>query len=308
MALRDGWNTPPSYQYLEDIAGGQGSIGTTYYVDCNAGSDSNDGLSWDTAFKKLSVALAASHANIAAGATGWASRNRIFFKGDQTKTADGENLTALAQKTDIIGVGTTDWKSKPQLIGNHVIPNTTSYMGCRFFNVMFKGPVLVGGDIFTITGQHGIEFVGCEFMGDSTTPATAAIISTGGVGLKVIGCEFKGAYSDSVIELGAGQADGLVIKDCFIQGANMGIDIPNTVTYATGKNGLIENCIIKTTLACINDALGTTFVRRCNLFTAAAEGTLMDGVIVCGIKYAQDNRCTTSDKNNVIYPPEGTGA
>jgi hypothetical protein len=308
MALRDGWNTPPSYQYLEDIAGGVGSIGTTYYVDCNAGADTNDGLSWGTAFKKLSVALAASHANIAAGATGWASRNRIFFKGDQTATADGENLTALAQKTDIIGVGSTDWKSKPQLVGNHVIPNTTSYMGCRFINVMFKGPVLSGGDIFSITGQHGIEFINCEFMGDSTTPATAAIVSTAGVSLKVIGCDFKGAFSDAVIELGAGQADGFVVKDCFIQGANMGIDIPNTVTYATGKNGLIENNLIKTTLACINDALGTTFVRRNNLFTAAAEGVGLAGVIVCGIKYAQDNRCTTSDKNNVIYPPEGTGA
>lgn len=308
MALRDGWNTPPSYQYLEDIAGGVGSIGTTYYVDCNAGADTNDGLSWDTAFKKLSVALAASHANIAAGATGWASRNRIFFKGDQTATADGENLTALAQKTDIIGVGSTDWKSKPQLVGNHVIPNTTSYMGCRFINVMFKGPVLSGGDIFSITGQHGIEFINCEFMGDSTTPATAAIVSTAGVSLKVIGCDFKGAFSDAVIELGAGQADGFVVKDCFIQGANMGIDIPNTVTYAAGKNGLIENNLIKTTLACINDALGTTFVRRNNLFTAAAEGVGLAGVIVCGIKYAQDNRCTTSDKNNVIYPPEGTGA
>jgi len=279
-----------------------------YYVDSNGGADTNDGLSWDTAYKKLSIALAASHANITADSKGYAARNVIFFKGDQTKTAEGENLTALAQKTDIIGVGSTDWKSKPQLIGNVLVAATVSYMGCRFINVMFKGPVLVGGDIVKLTGQHGIEFINCEFMADSTTAATGAITGIGCVGLAIRGCLFKGAFLDAVIELGAGQADDFVVEDCFIQGANMGIDIASDATYATGKNGRISNNTIKTTLACINDALATTFVINNRLFTAAAEGILMAGVIVCGIKYAQDNRCTTSDKNNVIYPPEGTGA
>lgn len=305
MALRDGWNTPPSYQYLEDIAGGQGSIGTTYYVDCNAGSDSNDGLSWDTAFKKLSVALAASHANIAAGATGWASRNRIFFKGDQTATADGEDLTKLAQKTDIIGVGTTDWKAKPQLIGNHVIPSTVSYQGCRFFNVMFKGPVLVGGDIITMTSQHGIEFHNCEFMGDSTTPATGAIIAIACVALKVNGCVFKGAYSDAVIEIGAGQADDLWITNNLIQGANMGVDISGSATFAAGKYGLIKDNVFSTTLACINDAESKSYVIGNRGATLAAKGVAMAGAVVCNIKLAQDNRFTTSDADNVVYPAEG---
>lgn len=278
----------------------------TYYVDSNAGVDTNDGLSPTTAVKKLSVALALSHASIAATSLGWAARNRIFFKGDQTKTADGEDLTKLAQKTDIIGIGSTDWKTKPQLVGKHVIPNTVSYMGCRFINVMFKGTILSGGDTFTLTGQHGIEFIDCEFMADTTTAATAAIISTAGVGLKIRGCTFRGGYTDAVIELGAGQADGLLIEDCFILGANMGIDIASTVTYATGKNGLIQNNVIGTTDACINDALKTTYIINNRLRTAAAKGTAMAGCIVCGITYAQDNRCTTSDENNVVYPAQGT--
>ena len=306
MVIRNGYNTPPSWEYLEAIAGGVGSIGTTYYVDCNAGADTNDGFSWEYPFKKLSVALAASHANIAAGSTGWASRNRIFFKGDQTATADGEDLVALAQKTDVIGVGSTDWKAKPQLVGKHVIPGTTSYQGCRFFNVMFKGTILSGGDIFTLTSQHGIEFHGCEFMGDTTTAGTAAIVATACVALKFVGCEFKGAYTDAVIELGAGQADDFRVLDCFIQGANMGIDIPGTVTYAAGKNGLIKGNTIKTTLAAINDALGTTFIVNNRLFTAANKGVAMAGCIVCGLAYAQDNRCTTGDENNVVYPAEGS--
>ena len=304
--LQNGYNTIPNTQFFEDIAGGIGSIGTTYYVDCNAGADTNDGLSWQYPFKKLSVALAASHANIAADSTGWASRNRIFFKGDQTATADGEDLTAFAQKTDIIGVGSTDWKAKPQLIGNHVIGSTTSYMGCRFINVMFKGPVATGGDIITMTSQHGIEFIGCEFMGDSTTPATGAIIATACVGLKIEGCVFKGAFSDAVIELGAGQADDFIVKDCLIQGANMGIDISGSATFATGKYGLIKDNVFSTTLACINDGEAKSYVIGNRGITAAAKGTGLAGAVVCNIALAQDNRFTTSDANNIVYPAQGS--
>ena len=53
---------------------------TIYYVEGNAGDDDNDGLTWETAFKTLAVALAASHADIASGSTGWASRNVIYLK------------------------------------------------------------------------------------------------------------------------------------------------------------------------------------------------------------------------------------
>jgi len=308
MALRDGYNTPPSWEYLEAIAGGIGSIGTNYYVDCNAGADTNDGLSWEHPFKKLSVALAASHANIAAGATGWASRNRIFFKGDQTTTAHGEDLTALAQKTDIIGVGTTDWKAKPQLVGTHTVAATISYMGCRFINVMFKGTILSGLDNFTLTGQHGIEFIGCEFMADTTTAASAAIVSIAGVGLKIDHCTFKGAYTDAVIEIGAGQADDLAITNNLIQGADMGIEISGSATFAAGKYGLIKDNVISTTKECIKDSESKSYVINNRLMTAAAEGVLMAGAILCNLKLAQDNRITTSDKDNVVYPPEGTGA
>ena len=273
----------------------------TYYVDGNAGNDANNGLSWEYAFKTLAVAMAASHANIAATSTGWAARNRILLKADATT----EDLVLFAQKTDVIGVGSMDWRAKPQIVGNHIIPNTAETHGCRFINTEFKGPA-AGGDIITMTDQHGIAFIDCDFLGNSTTAATGAIIATACVDLQIVRCRFTGAFSDAVIELGAGQADGFVVKDCFIQGANVGIDIPGTVTYAANKCGLIDNNLISSTLEGIKDALGTTFVRRNNIRTAAAKGTAMAGAIVCGITYAQDNRCTTSDANNVVYPAQGT--
>jgi len=304
---------PPNPLFIGDnlLADENGNLASsgyykTYYVDANAGLDANDGLSWTSAYKTLAVALAAAHASIAAAKAGYAARNRIFFKADQTGASEGETLTKFAQKTDVIGVGSTDWRAKPRLQGNHTVAATISYQGCRFINMEFGGPTATGGDIFTITGQHGIQFIGCSFRGNSTTAATAAILATACVDMKIIDCDFTGAYSDAVIELGAGQADGFRVERCFIQGANMGIDIPATVTYAANKVGIIKDNVISATLACINDALGTTFVIRNNLRTAAAKGTAMAGCIVCGLTYAQDNRCTTADANNVVYPAQGT--
>lgn len=299
---------PPNDLYLGDVllANANGDLTSqayykTYYVDGNAGLDTNDGTSWLKAYKTLAVALAASHASIAASSLGWAARNRIFVKADATT----ETLVKFAQKTDVIGVGSMDWRSKASIIGNHVIPTTISYQGCRFINMEFQSPA-AGGDIITMTSQHGIQFIGCSFRGNSTTAATAAIIATACVDLKIVDCDFTGAFSDAVIELGAGQADGLVIQNCFIQGANEGVDIPATVTYAANKVGIIKDCVISATLQCIKDALGTTFIINNRLRTAANKGVAMVGAILCGLSYAQDNRITTGDANNVVYPAQGT--
>ena len=300
------YNTPPSFMYMEQIASLLGEAHTVYMVDSNAGVDTNDGKSWESAIKKMSVAMALSHADIAAAdKLGYAARNVILFKGDQTATSEGEDLTALAQKTDIIGIGSTDWKDKPQLIGNIVVGSTTSYMGCKFHNIMFKGPVLVGGDIITLTGQHGIEFNDCELMGDSTTPATAAILATACAGLKLRRCVTRGAFSDAVIELGAGQADDFLVEDCLIQGANMGIDV-GAATFAAGKYGMIKDNVFSTTLACINDASNKIYVIGNRGITAANKGSAMAGAIVSNIALAQDNRFSTGDANNVVYPAQGT--
>ena len=44
MALPNGYNSPPSWMYLEGISAGIGEAGTIYYVDGNAGNDSYDGI------------------------------------------------------------------------------------------------------------------------------------------------------------------------------------------------------------------------------------------------------------------------
>jgi len=87
---------------LQKDAANQRNGGQVYYVDGNVINDSGDGTSWATAYQKLSTAMAASHANIGlASNRAWAARNIIYVRGDEIT----EDFTAMAQKTDIIGVG-----------------------------------------------------------------------------------------------------------------------------------------------------------------------------------------------------------
>ena len=108
-SMAQGFGNGKLYPYLQQMESlyltNQGNV---WFVDNNGGSDSNDGLSWETAFKTLTYAMGISHADIANSKTGhglgWAARNTLYCRGD---TID-EDLTTLAQKTDIIGVGSCD--------------------------------------------------------------------------------------------------------------------------------------------------------------------------------------------------------
>ncbi|MFH1741097.1 MAG: hypothetical protein ABIH23_19015, partial [bacterium] len=151
------------------------SGGTDYYVDSNSGDDADDGLTWDTCMATLTAAMAASHANIAASSTGWAARNRIFYKGD----SNAESLTTLAQKTDIIGVGSGGGhRTMPQIVGTHTI-GAGAFVGCRFFNMGFV-PTANGDNIFTVPAtSRGLEFHGCWFeSGNGAVIAGSAIVVT----------------------------------------------------------------------------------------------------------------------------------
>ena len=279
--------------------------GTVYFVDGNAGLDTNDGLSWGSAFKKLSVALAASHANIAAGSTGWAARNRIYFKADHDIDADGENLVLLAQKTDIIGVGSTSNFTQSTLVGAHV-PISTTGIGVRFFNIRFKAPA-AGGTIFTLNAtQRGIEFHGCTFDATNTAAATTAIKATAVWFLKIKNCEFVGPFAGPVISILAGNAQGLEISDNYIEGAAQGILFATSVT-SSPKKILVARNIVHTGTECLVDTDATVVAAiDNNLVTLQANGSNGDGILTVNQKLAQGNWLTASDMNQCFYPLVGT--
>lgn len=277
--------------------------GEVYYVDLNNGDDDNGGTCWEDAYKTLAVALAASHAAIAANAFGWTARNKIYVKADQTSDAEGEDLTKLAQKTDIIGVGSVDHLFGARIIGNHAI-GTTSYMGCRFINMIFKCPA-AGGDMITLpTQQSGISFLGCTFDATSTTAAGGAILATAVESLTIQGCTFMGQFSDAVIEIGAGASNSLLIADNIIEGANNGVEINASATCAARAGRVLRNTI-NTTAICITDASGKFYVHDNRCVTANAKGVAGAGAIVAGAKMMLQNIVSCSDVAGAIVPANG---
>lgn len=293
--IPDGFTIHPNYVYGQGILAGLNAIGTNYFVDGNAGADTNDGLSWETAFKTLAVALAASHAKIAADMYGWANRNRIFIKGDSFE----EDLTKLAQKTDVIGVGSCDHHHQARIIGNHVI-DTTSYMGCRFINVNFKSGA-AGGVIMTLpTQQSGISFIDCLFDGRSTVAATKAILATAVEMLTVEKCRFIGKYSTSTIDIGTGSSRALLIKDNIIESGAIGITINAGMTCADSDAMILNNVFDVATLT-IDDNSGKCIIGS-NSGKTASNGKLAE-TIDCNAKLSYDNKFS-HDAGWSVYPVE----
>jgi len=246
MGVPNGYNTIPGFMGLEQIAGGLNTIGDVFFVDVNAGVDTNDGLTWGSAFKTLAVAIVASNASIAAGASGWANRNRIYYKGDNNED-DTETLITLANKCDIIGVGSYDHRDYPIMIGNHVV-GAAVYMGCRFINMGFKS-LAAGGAIFTVPDTtSGLQFIGCHFDGNTAVPGTIGLSATAVDFLHVIDCEFIGAFSTAAIVIGAGEGRGTIIKGNRIEGVK-GIQVDIGFTSATEVSFIDSNLIYTTGMA-----------------------------------------------------------
>jgi len=265
--------------------------GQVYYVDGNRINDSGDGLSWATAFQKLSTGLAASHANIALSANrNWAGRNTIFVKADSIT----EDLVRFADKTDVVGVGAKDSYSMPCIVGNHV---PTVGMSTRFYNVQFRGAIASGGDIITLTSAlEGIQFHGCHFNGWSTTPATIGLKSTASPRLQICNCKFLGAFSTAAIHLLTGDGNGTIIQGNLIQSAGIGIDIDSGFTCANEQAFIVDNCIVATGLVIDDDADTIVEMGNLGISGGAFGGTSHD----MGSHLAVGNIVTGSDITGTV--------
>jgi hypothetical protein len=249
--------------------------GIVYYVDVNAGSNGNNGLSWGTAFKTLAAAITASNATIVASPNGtgrgWAARNTIYYKGDNNED-DAETLITLPNKCDVIGVGSYDHKPYPQLIGNHVI-GAGAYMGCRFINMGFLSPA-AGGVIFTVpTTTSGLSFIGCHFDGRSTVAATKAILATAVEQLTIEGCRFIGKYSTTTIDIGTGSSRGLLIRKNLIESGAIGITTHASMTCADAVAMILDNVFNVVTL--VIDENSAKAVVGGNRGVTEADGTVV---------------------------------
>lgn len=279
FAVKIGGNDIPVIDENGGVITSPNNDGICYYVDVNAGVDTNDGLSWEKAFKTYAKAVVASNATIVASTKGtgrgWAARNTIYFKGDNNE-ANKETITTLPNKCDVIGVGSYDHRPYPVMIGNHVV-GAGAYMGTRFINMGFRS-LATGGVIFTVpTTTSGLAFIGCHFDGRTSTPATKGLLATAVEQLSVIGCDFIGKYSASAIELGAGATRNLRILDNYIESGAVGITVSSTLTCADAIGFIDRNTFAVVTLV-IDDNSSKLSCNDNRGFTAAAKeiATVMD--------------------------------
>ena len=275
-----------------------GLAGKVYFVECNAGNDSNDpeaGQSWDRAYKKLSFAITASNAEIANSSLGhgrgWAARNTIFIKGD----ACTEDLSTAPQKCDVIGVGSCDAEPRARIIGAHTFTGAAAQQGTRFFNLEFVNDASAA--IFTVTTPRGIEWHDCWFT--EGEGCTHAIVTDGATGTRVVikDCIFRPRnngtkFATSAIDISTVATYGLEITGCIIDGT-IGIDIDST----TMTQAYVLNNIIVATTFCIDDESDGIIIAGNLMVTATTEAGGFDH---SGAATMVGNILTSSDDTRTL--------
>lgn len=246
--------------------------GDVFYVDGNKLNDGGDGKSWASAFKLLATGLAAAHTDIGRSADRqWAGRNTVYVKGDAVE----ESLTKFAEKTDVIGVGSTNQHTHTRIDGTHVLEaaTTDTYHGCRFFNIEFYGAA--AGIIVDIPAdQNGIQFIGCKFT--STDGATIGLRAVQSHDMKIVDCLFDPntsgtGFATAAVQITAGSVTNFLMQGCRMYSAGIGLDFNPTAGQPINCWAIDNN--IYATGQTIDDESSDLIVVGNNTISGAAEGT-----------------------------------
>lgn len=264
-------------------AGTKNGAPSIWYVDLNVVS-SGGGRSWATAFKTLTEGLAAAQAyQSTSGNLAYAHRSIIYVVGDKLD----EDLVILAEKTDVIGVGSCNNLDKPTLLGNHV-PVTTTTGGCRFFNFHFEADAI--GILWDLTGvSTGIKFINCDFSARGEN-VTSAIRMAACSFVEIAHCRFFGQEdatypSVACIDILAGNAEETYIHDNFLVG-KIGVRINASTTTGGGTGNIrIENNTIHAATYCIDDNSSKVLVVGNTMMTQGRREEAID----INIEYAANN-------------------
>lgn len=267
--------------------------GDIFYVDGNMVNDGGDGKSWASAYKLLATGLAAAHEDIGRNADRqWAGRNTVYVKGD----AITENLTKFAEKTDVIGVGSTNQHTHTRIDGTHVLEaaTTDTYHGCNFYNIEFYGSTV--NPIVTIPAdQNGIGFHNCKFS--AIDGATIGILATQSHDMKIVGCWFDPntsgtGFATAAIQIAAGSVTNLLIEGCRIYSDGIGIDFNPTAGQPINCWVINNDIVVTSTGLAIDDESDDLWITNNRwMAPALAAGSSYD----LDVKHAVGNIATGSD-------------
>ena len=266
-------------------AGTKGGAPSVFYVDGNVVSSGN-GLSWLSAVKTLAEGLAMAHAYAStSGNRAWAHRPTVYCCGD----ALTEDIVLAAEKTDVIGVGSSNSHDMVEITGNHV-PATNNTWGMRWYHCQFQE--VDTGAMWTLQAQEsGWKFIDCVFSNRGTN-CTHGILWTASYNLEVRDCIFDSVngFTTGAIVIGAGTSDKVLIRDNLIQGSK-GV-IVNTSYAQVAGNVIIDNNVFKCLTLCIDDDSDKAIVTR-NMMIS--EETIGANMYDFNVALAAGNIATGSD-------------
>lgn len=280
-------------------AGTKDGVPSTWYVDGNVVSSGN-GRSWSSAFKTLTEGLAAAQDyQSTSGNRAWAHRSTIYACGD----ALTEDIVLAAEKTDVIGVGSSNSHDMPEIIGNHV-PATNNTYGMRWYHCHFAEAD--AGAMWTLQAQEtGWKFIDCTFSVRGAV-ATHGILATAvGYNLEVRDCLFDGfpsGFSTGAIVIGAGALDRCIIQNNTIL-ASIGVVVNASMTNVAGICLIKDNTFVVSTLA-IDDNSSIAWIVGNNICSSAAcgaAGGTIGNVIDSTDPFGCHNYVTGSD-GNITWP------
>ena len=260
--------------------------GDVFFVDATNGSDSYDGLSWDTPFKTLAYAITKSNTSVLEHTDG---RNTILLRG----ALFAEDLLVPPIKCDVIGVGSSDEQNMVKITGEHAWTGSATNESSGFYNIEFQNDDT--DEIFTVASPAGLYFYGCIFTAEAA--CKGALVTSGTTGHDIIfkDCWFRNAldndpFDTAAITIASTTHYNLLIENCHIEG-DIGIDIDTTNLY----NGIVRNCLIKAVTFCVDDESDDVVYDTCHFISAVDNTTNNDTIIDWNVALAINCQVTGSN-------------
>ena len=257
-----------SAQPVKMLAGPGGTVSTmgVYYVDDHAAaSDSNNGLSWETAFATIQVAIDACTAN---------NGDTIYVGANYVDNIDGTVAFDVdCDGISIIGMG--NGNDRPTFTMITSAPNAQVYVtgiDCKLENLRFIASMASLAELVNINAD-GLQVINCHFGDDGADEALSHITidTTDDKGSRTLikGCtfdSFAAGATNTAIYINK-DIDDVVIEDNTFRGEYDDIVILSGSASHESENWLIQRNDIENSLTgvgCISIYAGVTGIIRDN--------------------------------------------